>query len=218
VYPTAYQHMQQACVLGRLIALYPGQTVAGCEELCDSDPKCMGFSFGYDLVSSASACRLHSSSDTAGCNGAEWNRDFYKKNPRHYHHVPHSCVLGSDIPSEKYTGKTVFECAALCDETPTCKGFEYGVGSWKFGLGCPASFPWTSSIWPRVCYESEDDLLFKQADRPCGSWYEIALADYFSDACAGLVSWRSFRLTVFLCQVSAGCFCGSPDIGVRPRD
>ena len=180
VYPTAYQHMPHACVLGHLIALYPGQSVARCHELCDSDPKCMGFSFDADLVSSVSACRLHSSRDTSGCNGVWWNRDFYKKIPRHYHHEPKSCVLGRDIPAEKYTGKTLFDCAALCDETPMCQGFEYGVGAWSFDGRCPSSFPYrdlsaeTPKPPPQICYESSDDTV-DGAARPCGSWYGITL-------------------------------------------
>ena len=53
------------------------------------------------------------------------------------------CVTGHNI--HKYTGKTVDECAKICNETPNCKAFEFGVpyggslGSYKSGDCQPQS-------------------------------------------------------------------------------
>merc|ERR1719222_286650 len=42
-----------------------------------------------------------------------------------YVHMAKGCVNGRNI--KLYKNKSVKECAIICDNTPTCKGFEYGV-------------------------------------------------------------------------------------------
>ena len=53
-----------------------------------------------------------------------------------YTHLPATCVHSSNI--ELHKGKTVAECAAICDANPSCLAFEYGVeygggGSYEAG-------------------------------------------------------------------------------------
>jgi len=42
-----------------------------------------------------------------------------------YTHIPKTCVHSSNLDLHK--GKTVAECAAICDANPLCLAFEYGV-------------------------------------------------------------------------------------------
>ena len=53
-----------------------------------------------------------------------------------YTHLPATCVHGNNI--ELHKGKTVAECAAICDANALCLAFEYGVeygggGSYEAG-------------------------------------------------------------------------------------
>merc|ERR1719506_1275863 len=45
--------------------------------------------------------------------------------PSDYTHLPRGCVHAHNI--ELHKGKTVAECAAICDANPLCLAFEYGV-------------------------------------------------------------------------------------------
>ena len=63
------------------IQLITGRTVAECAALCDAEASCKGFEFGVAYGGSGTYnpgdCQLSSSVDTAGCDGAFHNLDFY---------------------------------------------------------------------------------------------------------------------------------------------
>jgi hypothetical protein len=55
-----------------------------------------------------------------------------------YKHLKDMCVPGNNIDNRHYVGKTVNECAKMCDDKSKCVAFEYGNGRtpgspWKKG-------------------------------------------------------------------------------------
>jgi len=85
-------------------------------------------SYGGQGGYKARDCQPQRSSNTANCNGAYHNLDFYKKlraTAQRYQHMPKGCVNGQNI--KLYKDKSVDECIGICDITAECVGFEYGV-------------------------------------------------------------------------------------------
>jgi len=79
-----YQHLPKGCVLGQNIKLYKDKSVAECMRLCDTTANCVGFEYGVSHGGGSGNyqprdCQPQLSSNTANCDGALWNLDFYKK-------------------------------------------------------------------------------------------------------------------------------------------
>jgi len=75
--------MLKGCVNGANIKLYRDKSVAECSDICDTTVNCVGFEYGVSYGGGGRYkprdCQPQSSSNTAGCNGAHHNLDFYKK-------------------------------------------------------------------------------------------------------------------------------------------
>jgi len=165
-----YQHTPKGCVNGENIKLYKDKSVAECIELCDITANCVGFEYGVSYGGGGSYkprdCQPQSSSNTANCNGAHHNLDFYKKKT-HYQHTPKGCVNGENI--KLYKDKSVAECIDLCDITANCVGFEYGVSYGGGGSYKPRDCQPQSSSNTANCNGAYHNLDFytKSAQKRC---------------------------------------------------
>merc|ERR1719510_2935203 len=150
-----YEHVYQGCVNGANLVKYTDKSVMECARLCDARDDCHAFEYGVAHGGSGSYkakdCQLQSSAKLENCDGAHHNLDLYIKTEPStaptpattpgpsldtpgYMHVYQGCVNGANLV--KYTGKSVMECARLCDARDDCHAFEYGVahggsGSYK---------------------------------------------------------------------------------------
>ena len=75
--------MPKGCVLGHNIKVYNDKSVVECSHICDVTANCAGFEYGVSYGGGGGIkpreCRPQSSSNTAGCDGAYWDCDFYTK-------------------------------------------------------------------------------------------------------------------------------------------
>uniref|UniRef100_A0A7S1B9H0 subtilisin n=2 Tax=Corethron hystrix TaxID=216773 RepID=A0A7S1B9H0_9STRA len=75
-----------------------------------------------------------------------------------YVKIAKGCVNGKNI--KLYKNKSVRECASICDNTPTCKGFEYGVAYGGRGRYVPGDCQPQSSSDTRNCNGGYHNLDF----------------------------------------------------------
>lgn len=76
-----YERKPKGCVNGENIVKYELKTVTECAALCDETEGCKGFEYGIEYREDGEYknydCQLSSSADMSGCNGEEYNLDFY---------------------------------------------------------------------------------------------------------------------------------------------
>ena len=65
------------------IKKYPGKSVDECKVLCSANDKCLAFEYGVAYGGpggyNPKDCQLQSSSNSADCDGGNWNLDLYVK-------------------------------------------------------------------------------------------------------------------------------------------
>ena len=124
------------CVNHHNIELHAGKTVAECAAICDANALCLAFEYGVDYGGDgeyeAGDCQEQSSAEVTDCDGASYNLDLYVKDQPAagslapgYTRLPMTCVDGQNIGL--HAGKTVAECASICDANALCLAFEYGI-------------------------------------------------------------------------------------------
>jgi len=89
-----------------------------CAARCNEDPSCVAWD------NCGNSCWLHGAPRSTGIGGAGcecWVKGVLDR----FVHIPAACVSGNNI--ELHKGKTVTECAAICDANPSCLAFGYGV-------------------------------------------------------------------------------------------
>jgi len=89
-----------------------------CAARCNEDPSCVAWD------NCGNSCWLHGAPRSTGVGGAGcecWVKGVLDR----FVHIPAACVSGNNI--ELHKGKTVTECAAICDANPSCLAFGYGV-------------------------------------------------------------------------------------------
>ena len=89
-----------------------------CAARCNEDPSCVAWD------NCGNSCWLHGAPRSTGVGGAGcecWVKGALDR----FVHIPAACVSGNNI--ELHKGKTVTECAAICDANPSCLAFGYGV-------------------------------------------------------------------------------------------
>merc|ERR1740129_661123 len=100
-----------------------------CALLCDAIPGSVAFEHGVAYGGGPfqpGHCQCQISIDSSGCPGRKLNLDLYIKHQvAGYTRHPEACVRGHNIA--KYTGKSLVDCAAICDATAGSVAFEYGV-------------------------------------------------------------------------------------------
>ena len=131
-----YTHFPMTCVNHHNIELHAGKTVAECAAICDANALCLAFEYGVDYGGDgeyeAGDCQEQSSAEVTDCDGASYNLDLYVKDQPAagslapgYTRLPMTCVDGQNIGL--HAGKTVAECASICDANALCLAFEYGI-------------------------------------------------------------------------------------------
>ena len=110
--------------------------MAECAAICDANALCLAFEYGVDYGGDgeyeAGDCQEQSSAEVTDCDGASYNLDLYVKDQPAagslapgYTRLPMTCVDGQNIGL--HAGKTVAECASICDANALCLAFEYGI-------------------------------------------------------------------------------------------
>ena len=82
-----WEYKVQQCVLDENIKKYTGKTVEECMQICIDTKDCVGFEYGVDYGGSGyedGDCQPQSGTDTDGCDGADYNLDFYEKSSCNY--------------------------------------------------------------------------------------------------------------------------------------
>jgi len=133
-------HLPKKCVAGHNMQTIKGKTVQQCAAICASMPRCAAFEYGVayggpNPTVKPGDCKPQSSNDPRGCSGSYHNQDLYVLQSG-YTHLPATCVIDNNIA--KYAGKTVRECATLCDASPLCVAYEFGID--RGGYGSKAHF------------------------------------------------------------------------------
>ena len=102
-----------------------------------------------------------------------------------YTHIPAACVSGNNI--ELHKGKTVAECAAICDANALCLAFEYGVDHGGSGTYYKAGDCQEQSSAEDIVYDCTNhnlDLYVKDGYVMDDSTIRTAVAAWLSDATA----------------------------------
>jgi len=125
-----YTRHAQSCVYGHNIAKHIGKSLTECAAICSNTPESVAFEYGVQYGGGPyepGDCMCQDSVDSSGCDGRQVNLDLYVKiasAPGYDHHLG-ACVTGHNI--EKHIGKTILECATICDGVAGSVAFEYGV-------------------------------------------------------------------------------------------